>query len=194
MHSNWETVLENSIRMILQQHPGGISEYDLLQRLSNSSHQQFSNTDFRDHHALFASHFLLFHILYRIRLRLLTENAGFLDINPVMIRIYPGTDIQSMQLTAHDPMQDYYLDLDNLRQTDEQDVDDMLRMFWERFLRPDERAKALQILGLKDPVDDITIKRHYRRLAMQHHPDRGGDKAELQAINAAAACLLPGKR
>jgi hypothetical protein len=28
------------------------------------------------------------------------------------------------------------------------------------------------------------IKSHYRRLAMQHHPDRGGDTAKMQDINA----------
>lgn len=39
-------------------------------------------------------------------------------------------------------------------------------------------------------MDDLTIKRHYRRLAMRHHPDRGGDKAQLQIINAAMEALL----
>lgn len=28
------------------------------------------------------------------------------------------------------------------------------------------------------------LKREYKRLAMQHHPDRGGDTATMQAINA----------
>ena len=34
------------------------------------------------------------------------------------------------------------------------------------------------------------LKREYRRLAMLHHPDRGGDTATMQAINAAYADAL----
>jgi len=40
------------------------------------------------------------------------------------------------------------------------------------------------------------VKTTYKQLAMQHHPDRGGDKATMQAINAeyayASACILKG--
>ncbi|NNG14653.1 MAG: DnaJ domain-containing protein, partial [Gammaproteobacteria bacterium] len=42
---------------------------------------------------------------------------------------------------------------------------------------------------LDDPVSDADIKQQYRRLAMQHHPDRGGDDATLQKINAAMNIL-----
>jgi curved DNA-binding protein CbpA len=41
-------------------------------------------------------------------------------------------------------------------------------------------------------VDDATIKRRYRRLAMRHHPDRGGDGVRLREINAALATLQAG--
>ena len=34
------------------------------------------------------------------------------------------------------------------------------------------------------------LKREYRRLAMIHHPDRGGDTATMQAINAEYAATL----
>jgi DnaJ-domain-containing protein 1 len=39
--------------------------------------------------------------------------------------------------------------------------------------RNSRRRAALAELGLQDPVDDATIKRRYRRLAMRHHPDQG---------------------
>ncbi len=67
---------------------------------------------------------------------------------------------------------------------------DLVGAFWARLGRRERRAEALAQLGLADPVDDDTVKRAYRRLAMEHHPDRGGDKERLQAINAAARLLL----
>ena len=38
-------------------------------------------------------------------------------------------------------------------------------------------------------LDDL--KKEFRRLAMLHHPDRGGDTATMQAINAEFEMLFP---
>ena len=66
----------------------------------------------------------------------------------------------------------------------------MLASFWNKVNHYDNREAALAELGLKDPIDDESIKQEYRRLAMQHHPDRGGDTDKLQKINDALALLL----
>ena len=42
-----------------------------------------------------------------------------------------------------------------------------------------------QILGVKRDAAADDIKRAYRRLASQHHPDKGGDKARFQEIQEA---------
>lgn len=44
-------------------------------------------------------------------------------------------------------------------------------------------------LGVPRDADQDTIKRAYRRLAMQHHPDRGGDPNEFQKISEAYETL-----
>ena len=49
----------------------------------------------------------------------------------------------------------------------------------------DYRVKALEILGLDEPVSYEEVRVQYKRLAMEHHPDRGGDKEKLQLINEA---------
>ena len=49
------------------------------------------------------------------------------------------------------------------------------------------------ILGVAHDSTPADWKRAYRRLAMRHHPDRGGDPARLQAIHAAMPILDPRK-
>jgi curved DNA-binding protein len=50
-------------------------------------------------------------------------------------------------------------------------------------------------LGVAPDASDEDIKRAYKRLAMKHHPDRGGDQSEFQAIQEAYSTLSdPHKR
>jgi curved DNA-binding protein CbpA len=53
----------------------------------------------------------------------------------------------------------------------------------------DERRDHYTVLGaeLDDSRDEI--ERRYKRLAVAHHPDRGGDEEEMKAINAAWGVL-----
>jgi hypothetical protein len=45
------------------------------------------------------------------------------------------------------------------------------------------------ILGARKTASQDEIERLYKRLAMQHHPDRGGDAEEMKAINEAYRVL-----
>jgi len=52
-----------------------------------------------------------------------------------------------------------------------------------------------QTLGIDKSASDDDIKRAYRKMAMRHHPDRGGDQAEFQKIQEAYSVLSdPQKR
>jgi DnaJ-class molecular chaperone len=51
-----------------------------------------------------------------------------------------------------------------------------------------------QTLGVERDADSDTIKRAYRRLASQHHPDKGGDKTRFQEIQVAYDVLSDPQR
>jgi len=169
----------------LSAHPAGLSEFELIKWLETAGQAGFDRDCLRGNLSLFQTHFILFHTLYRLRDELFAQRKARLDISPLCIRISRLEEADGFAIDTHDALRDYYLDLDNLQRTRGEDVDELLGSFWERYIGNDERREALSVLELEDPVDWPTIKTQHRRLAMRHHPDRGGDEARLQAINAA---------
>lgn len=174
---------------VLRTHPAGLSEFELIRILEARGESGFEEGCLRNNLSLFQTHFFLFSALYQLRDHLWTEKEARLDINVLCIQLLPRTQGGSQTLADHDPLREYYLDLGNLENTGETEIDDLLTQFWERFLTNDERRDALAELELTDPVDWRAIKSRHRQLAMQHHPDRGGDEARLQTINAAMDVL-----
>jgi len=172
----------------LEKHPHGIGEYDLIQKLKLHEYFDFLSSPALPHE-LFHAHFFLFHSLYLLRDIFLDKKVYLLDINTLKIQLLPYSE-GDKDLQKEDKLRKYYLDFNNLENTSEDDVYDMLASFWNKVNHYDNREEALAELGLKDPVDDKVIKKEYRRLAMQHHPDRGGDTDKLQKINDALALLL----
>lgn len=51
-----------------------------------------------------------------------------------------------------------------------------------------------ETLGVPRDASATEIKRAFRKLASQHHPDRGGDKEKSAAVNDAYACLSDSER
>ena len=182
-------MLQQHVHEVLTQHPEGIREYDLMAALDQRCVAGFGQKAFTDHLSMFQSHFLLFHSLYLLRDRLHQQAESGLDIHCLSIRLISIANPSRGGLQQHDPLRDYYLDFSNIEKTDAADVDQLLSRFWRRFVAMDERQQALQQLGLSDPVEYAEIKMQYRRLVMEHHPDRGGDHARLLLINEAMQIL-----
>ena len=56
-------------------------------------------------------------------------------------------------------------------------------------IRFDSSKDYYSILGAEESASQSDIERLYKRLAQQHHPDRGGDEEEMKALNEAYGVL-----
>jgi len=65
----------------------------------------------------------------------------------------------------------------------------MLDNFWIKVAGNEHRGEALTVMKLSHPTSYPDIKQQYRRLAMQHHPDRGGDPSQFQRLEWAMGIL-----
>lgn len=80
--------LETQLEELLIAHPAGIGEHELLKILRREQ-PLFAGFDPREPLSLFQGHYLLFHVLYRLRDRLARERRGRLAIDPLRIVLEP---------------------------------------------------------------------------------------------------------
>jgi len=173
-----------------------LSEYQLIQRLKQ---QDLVASDYSASPlSLFRVHFCVFNALYQIQARR-ARNGQALVISPLTIylRSLEAEEGAALAELEAQPLRAFYLDWTHYHQATEETVVELLSDFWRRYGRRGQvdqrrRREALAELGLEDPVTLAEIKYRYRRLAMAHHPDRGGSGERLRAINAALAVLEAG--
>lgn len=196
-----EQDLAEQILLLLREQPDGCSEYELIQQLKARHSTHIPHLPLIDKLVLFRTHFLVFNALYRLRDRLWGECSHHLQISPLCVQLQPyvpGTN----GISTSDPLRDYYLDMTNLRDTDEAEVERLLASFWSRMRGdqvgdrsgdwdPEQKRAALELFELdSEPgLDMAAIKRRYRQLVSIHHPDRGGSTTRIQSINLAMEIL-----
>ena len=182
--------LEARLLDLLAAHPAGLSEHELLKKL-RASDPLFAGFSAREPLKLFRGHYLLFHALYRLRDRLADERRGRLRVDPQGIVLeFEAMPCGGTALAPSEPdFAPCYADLARLATMTITEIAELLRYFHAARRRDERRRAALAVLDLRDPIDAAAIKRRYRRLAMRHHPDRGGDGQRLGEINAALAVL-----
>lgn len=178
------------LRETLEANPEGVKEYDLITMLNKRSLLP-DDASLTANLRLFTHHFIVFHCLYLLGDQYIKTQSGHLHIDVILIRLHPYTRAGTAIGKTDEKLRLYYLDLKNLKTTNDNDVEALLQSFWERYIRQDHRGNALATLGLCDPVSDEQIRQTYRSLAMEHHPDRGGDEEKLKEINEAYRLLRP---
>lgn len=180
---------KTAVLALIREFPLGFTEYDLIQRLQERE-RDFAFTGESADLALFRKHFLVMNALYQLQAELF--DAGmYLSVSPLDIRLEPArvSALTSPPAGNAAALREYYLNWDNFTDTGHADVAAMLRRFQERYLALDERVRAMQALDLPVDASWETVKQAYRRLAAQHHPDKGGDPARFRAIRAAYEIL-----
>lgn len=177
------------IEAFLADHPEGVNEHDLLCAMDEQGFFQTLDTEVSSSLLLFQKHFLLFHVLYSINQQRVADKLGALQISPILIKQLDYVEADT-QIGEVDALSDYYLELDNLTSATGDNINELLDGFWIKYLRNDKRGGALEVLGLNDPVTDKVIVQRYRKLVSVHHPDKGGDKDKILAINVAYAVLI----
>jgi hypothetical protein len=60
----------------------------------------------------------------------------------------------------------------------------------EEWITTEKKVEASKLLNIPWPSSEQVIRRRQRELALQHHPDRGGDPAVMARLNKAASTLL----
>lgn len=183
--------LPAQLLILLREQPQGFSEFELIQQLKRRHCTHIPNLPLTDKLVLFRTHFLLFNALYQLRDLLWREAGGHLHITALCIQLHPY-DAGTCALVEQDPLRAYYLDLSNLRDTDEPAVERLLASFWTRMQGGEDKRAALELFELDrlaQPLDMHIIKQRYRQLVSQHHPDRGGSTQRLQSINLALEIL-----
>jgi DnaJ-like protein len=185
-----QAVNASDILSIIKSHPEGLKEYDLLMAMYEPLPLD-ERPNISDSLTLFQQHFWLFHILYRLQDHQHFLQQGHLQIDPLKIQWLPYShqSASRQDLTIDDPLRRYYLDLDNLKTTQREDVDTLLSSFWLRIVDDSDKQAALDCLGLPADTDYKTIKQRYRKLLSDAHPDRGGSHEEAQALNKAMEYL-----
>ena len=176
----------NYLLHLIKSHPEGIKEYDLLKQMSEHSSQQLALFDSL---VLFQQHFLLFHALYRLREQQHSSKQGHIIIEALNIQWLPYSKLCQKALELTDPLKSYYLDLSNLEQTSAEDVDNLLASFWQGFNQHTKKDAALTLFDLPPDCDLTDIKKRYRQLLSNHHPDKGGSVDKTQSLNEAMAVL-----
>lgn len=163
-------------------------EHALIKWLAAQAIDPFPQFDLKYSRSLFSAHFLLKHCLYQLQKAGLQSESFVLFISSVRIQRQPYY-AGAASIAGHDPVREYYLNIDHYFETTEQEVNDMLDGFWQRFLLRDDKASALALLELEPEAGIQEITSAYRRMAQIHHPDKGGSAATFMKIQAARDLL-----
>ncbi|MEP1216275.1 MAG: DNA-J related domain-containing protein [Marinobacter sp.] len=178
---------------ILRQNPAGINELGLIKTLQKAPWELIGAVNFAEPDKLYPVHFLLFHVLYRLRDQL-AASGETLTISPLVIRLQKSTVVSGTGVPDQaDELRKFYLDLSKYEMPEES-INRMMDDFWagRSGYRPEpvEIREAADTLGFDGiPAGFDEVKHRFRRAVMQAHPDRGGETEAIQDLNQAFSVL-----
>jgi len=170
---------------------------------------------------LYQNHFLLFHVLYRLQDEFYRAGQYlFVHFMRTQVVPYPeeglcrffddawgrfcATPCQSEPLycdfhrnmigeTALDELsvKHFYLDAQNFYKLDADTAQAFIQGTWELLTHYEAYQRSFDILGIPETSNLNVIKRRFKHLAKQYHPDRGAQSAEkFHEINNAYQLIV----
>ena len=139
--------------------------------------------------ARFQQHFVLYHLLYRLQQQLLELKQSFLSIGLAKVQLLAASDLP--ELAEQDGRRQYYMNWQNFYLMTEQLLEQHLEAFWQYVSKGGKASatlahtEALALLQLADDFSLTELKKAYRSLALQHHPDRGGSTQQFILLRQA---------
>ncbi|MBD3306295.1 DnaJ domain-containing protein [candidate division KSB3 bacterium] len=170
---------------------------------------------------LYQHHFVLFHLLYHLQEEFAQEQQYlFIHFMRTIVRPYPDPGrcrffdeslalfcraacvpgdaycpfhVRQIDDTALDELslRYFYADPENFYKLDEDTAAAVINGTWELLTHYDTYQQSLAVLGLADTIDLGRLKKRFKRLAKQYHPDRGAASHEkFSEINNAYQFLV----
>lgn len=151
---------------------------------------------------IFRTHFFVYHNLYCLKQELAEKERGDLEIAPLAIYFKNNLEksaaldpaskdkISSHQIKHLDYLAHYYLRWQPMFETTQKDVEQLFALARAGIQQPLRLHEAFKRFDIEPPTTKTTVTRAYRKLAMTHHPDRGGAPATLQLIHEDKALIM----
>ena len=168
------------ILSIIADNTQGVREYELLQQLEQTT-DVFDELGDDPRLVLFRKHFLIMNALYQLQIQLWQEDKVKLSISPLNIVIETRFNIENtstvtdLEAAAEAKLAAYYLDWDEYDKTQAEDVEHLLKSFYQKLYHQDDTQAAFKELGLPANSSKTDIKQAYRQQVKDAHPDKGGD-------------------
>ncbi|MDI9245726.1 DNA-J related domain-containing protein [Marinobacter sp. CHS3-4] len=185
--------LSVAIERILREHPLGINELGLIKALQKPPWEMIGDVDYSDPGKLYPIHFLIFHVLYRLRDQVAAAGEC-LSISPLLIRLTQQDVVGGTGTVGNvDQLRAFYLDLSKY-QMPEDAIHQMMDDFWSGRSGQEPAGNhveaAADTLGFDCvPSSFDEVKKRFRKAVMQAHPDRGGETEAIQDLNNAFSTL-----
>ena len=188
---NAASLICSRLAVFFAEQKGPVQEYELLTLLQAEGLLAVCAED-NYWLALFRKHFLVRHCLYQLNQFWAEEGQGRgLRLGPMSIEFFIAEDSKGLpsQDITYLALADYYGDLNHWLTATEETCRNFIDDFFKRFAALNNAEQHLAVLGLpKDAVWGV-VQQQYRRLAQQHHPDKGGDGVQFLKITQAFEAL-----
>ncbi|MBR7888858.1 DnaJ domain-containing protein [Marinomonas sp. A79] len=187
--------LVGPILTLLKHHPDGTTEFAILKALKEQL-PEFNQLADDANLTLFRQHFLIMNALYQLQQSLWQDEHLLLNISALRISLVSAkecnasdntsSDTSSLDISVDAKLASYYLDWSEYEKTNASDVSDLLNSFYTGISVSGDREAALKTLQIDNTnPSKADIKQQYRKLAQQHHPDRGGDQDTFISLRQA---------